>query len=51
MKISILNKNKKKNSLKSVLKCLEEERPVIRVDRKIADRARMAFDRMFAVSN
>jgi quinolinate synthase len=41
----------KKNSLKSVLKCLEEERPVIRVDRKIADRARMAFDRMFAVSN
>jgi quinolinate synthase len=41
----------KKNSLKSVLACLENETPVIRVDKKIAARAKLAFDRMFAVTD
>lgn len=40
----------KKNTLESVLKCLEEEKPVVRVERKIANRARLAFDKMFAVT-
>lgn len=40
----------KKNTLESVLTCLETEKHVVRVDKKVADRARKAFDRMFAVS-
>mgnify|MGYP001576281676 CR=1 FL=1 len=39
----------KKNTLESVLKCLETEKEVVRVDQKIARRAKLAFDKMFAV--
>lgn len=39
----------KKNTLQSVLRALQTEREVVRVDNKIANRAREAFDRMFAV--
>lgn len=41
----------KKNDLTAILRCLEEERPVVRVDRKVAGRARRAFDAMFAVGS
>ena len=37
----------KKNSLKLLLKCLETERPVVRVDKKVAKKALEAFERMF----
>lgn len=39
----------KKNTLPAVLKCLEEEKPVVMVDKKVALKARKAFDRMFEV--
>lgn len=39
----------KKNTLPAVLKCLENEKPVVRVDKKVALKARKAFDRMFEV--
>lgn len=41
----------KKNTLEAAALALENEGPVVRVDRKIADRARKAFDRMFAVTS
>lgn len=37
----------KKNTLESVLRCLQDEKPVVRVDRKVANRARQAFEAMF----
>ncbi|MFA6917327.1 MAG: quinolinate synthase NadA [Candidatus Gracilibacteria bacterium] len=40
----------KKNTLPAVLKCLEDEKPVVRVDKKVALKAGKAFDRMFAVA-
>lgn len=40
----------KKNTLDAIMKCLATEKPVVRVNRKIAARARRAFDRMFAVT-
>lgn len=40
----------KKNTLEYVLKCLKEEKPVVRVDRKIQQKALKAFERMFTVS-
>ncbi len=40
----------KKNTLASILRCLEEEKPVVRVDRKIAEKASKAFDRMFSLT-
>ncbi len=40
----------KKNTLESVLEALMNEKPVVRVDRKVATKARKAFDRMFAVT-
>ncbi len=40
----------KKNSLEASLKALRDERPVVKVDRKIANRARKAFDNMFAIT-
>ncbi len=40
----------KKNTLESVLRALETEKEVVRVDRKVLERAKKAFDRMFAVT-
>ncbi len=40
----------KRNTLKYVLRCLQDEKPVVRVDSKIARKAMGAFDRMFNVS-
>ncbi len=40
----------KKNTLESVLKCLETEKPVVRVDKKIAARARKALDKMLEIT-
>ncbi len=40
----------KKNTLEIILKALENEKPVVRVDRKIAAKARLAFDKMFAIT-
>lgn len=40
----------KKNTLPAVLKALETEQFAVRVEPKIAEKARKAFDRMFAVS-
>lgn len=40
----------KKNNLESVLKCLELEKDRIKVDFKIANQARKAFDAMFALT-
>ncbi|MDA1060565.1 MAG: quinolinate synthase NadA [bacterium] len=40
----------KKNTLESILDSLETERTVVRVDDKIARRARKTFDNMFAVT-
>jgi quinolinate synthase len=37
----------KKNTLPSVLRCLEDEREVVRVDKKVAAKAMKAFERMF----
>lgn len=39
----------KKNDLRSVLRALQDEKPVIKVDRKVAKKALEAFDKMFAV--
>jgi len=39
----------KKNTLELILKALENEKPVIKVDKKIAVKAKEAFDKMFAV--
>ena len=41
----------KKNTLEAAYDALKNEGPVVRVDHKIADRARKAFDRMFAVTS
>jgi quinolinate synthase len=40
----------KKNTLPAVLKCLQDEKPVVRVDKKVALKAKKAFDRMFEVA-
>lgn len=40
----------KKNTLESVLKALESEKPVVKVDKKIAIKAKKAFDKMFALT-
>ena len=40
----------KKNTLPSVLRCLEEEREVVRVDKKVATKALRAFENMFAIT-
>lgn len=40
----------KKNTLPSILKCLEEESPVVTVDREVGRRALKAFEEMFKVS-
>lgn len=40
----------KKNTLESVLKALESEKPVVKVDKKIAVKAKKAFDEMFALT-
>ena len=40
----------KKNTLPAILRALETEKPVVRVDPKIAARARLAFDKMFALT-
>ncbi|MFA7686079.1 MAG: quinolinate synthase NadA [Candidatus Gracilibacteria bacterium] len=37
----------KKNTLPAILQCLEDEKPVMRVDKKVALKAKKAFDRMF----
>ena len=39
----------KKNTLPAVLKCLQEEYPVVKIDKKVALKAGKAFDRMFKV--
>lgn len=41
----------KKNTLPAVLKALETEQFTVKVDPKVAKKAKEAFDRMFAVSN
>jgi len=40
----------KKNTLPAVFKCLADEKPVVRVDKKVALKAKKAFDRMFTVA-
>lgn len=40
----------KKNTLESVLRALEDEKPIVRVDKKVMKRAKSAFDKMFDVS-
>lgn len=39
----------KKNTLPAILKCLEEENPVVKVDKKVSLKAKKAFDRMFMI--
>lgn len=39
----------KKNTLEAALKALETEKPVVKVDKKVLNRARQAFERMFQV--
>ena len=40
----------KKNDLESVLRCLIEEKPRVRVDKKVAAKALLAFDKMFELT-
>jgi len=40
----------KKNTLGFILKCLIDEKPEVRVDPKIAAKAKQAFDRMFSLT-
>ncbi len=40
----------KKNDLFSILRALKEEKPVVKVDKKIIEKAKLAFERMFEVS-
>jgi len=40
----------KKNTLPAVLDCLQTEKPVVRVDKKVALKAGKAFDRMFEIA-
>ena len=40
----------KKNTLPAVLKCLQNEKPVVKVDKKVALKAKKAFDRMLLVA-
>ncbi|MBI4235553.1 quinolinate synthase NadA [Candidatus Peregrinibacteria bacterium] len=40
----------KKNTLPAILKCLEDESPIVTVDAEVAKRALKAFDEMFRVS-
>lgn len=40
----------KKNTLESILKALQTEKPVVTVDPKTAEQAKKAFDRMFAIT-
>lgn len=39
----------KKNTLPAILKSLQDERPIVRVDKKVALKAKKSFDRMFEV--
>lgn len=40
----------KKTTLESVLKCLKEEKPTVKVDKKIAEKALLALDKMLAIA-
>ncbi len=40
----------KRNTLEYILKCLKDERPVVKIDRAVQKKALVAFERMFEVS-